>query len=74
MISQRELTQDNVKVFGFHDAAKILRKRKVPFTIAYWMIFGKAPRSLPNPPCNAKDMKQASCLRNAQAFVAVSLF
>lgn len=41
----RELVQDNIQTFGYYEAAKLLKK-KVCFTLAYWLIFGKAPRKL----------------------------
>jgi hypothetical protein len=46
MITKRELTQDNIRAFGIAEAAKILKKQRVPFAIAYWLIFGKAPRPM----------------------------
>lgn len=50
MITKRELTQDNIRAFGIAEAAKILKRQRVPFAIAYWLIFGQAPRKLNNPP------------------------
>jgi hypothetical protein len=50
MITKRELTQDNIRAFGIAEAAKILKRQRVPFSIAYWLIFGQAPRKLQNPP------------------------
>lgn len=50
VITQRELAQDNVQAFGMFHAAKILAKKKVPFAIAYWLLLGRAPRSLRKAP------------------------
>lgn len=58
MYSLREKTQDNISAFGVADTAKILRKQRIPFSLAYWLIFGKAPKSLQSPPCNDKDLRK----------------
>ena len=43
--STRGLIADDVMTFGHYDAAVIARKqRKLCFTLAYFLIFGKAPR------------------------------
>lgn len=49
-VTRQELVSDNVQAFGHNEAAKKLRKAGVPFAIAYWLIFGSAPRKLSNPP------------------------
>jgi len=38
--------QSNVEVFGHYEAAKMLKKRKIPFALAYALIFNRAPRVL----------------------------
>lgn len=43
-VTKQELVRDNVAAFGYMEAAKKLRKARIPFAIAYWLIFGKAPR------------------------------
>jgi len=45
-VTKQELVADNVAAFGHMEAAKKLRKAGVPFAIAYWLIFGKAPRKM----------------------------
>ena len=45
-VTKQELVADNVEAFGHLEAAKKLRKAGVPFSIAYWLIFGKAPKVL----------------------------
>jgi hypothetical protein len=47
-VTKQELVADNVQAFGHREAAKKLRKAGVPFSIAYWLIFGVAPRKLPS--------------------------
>jgi hypothetical protein len=43
--STRALIADDVMTFGHYDAAVIARKqRKLCFTLAYFLIFGMAPR------------------------------
>ena len=49
-VTKQELVRDNVEAFGHYEAARKLRKAGVPFSIAYWLIFGQAPRKLQNPP------------------------
>jgi len=49
-VTKQELVADNVEAFGHLEAAKKLRKAGVPFSIAYWLIFGKAPKVLAMPP------------------------
>lgn len=44
------IARDNLAIHGAAFAAKQLRKQKVPFAIAYWLIFGLPPRQLNNPP------------------------
>jgi hypothetical protein len=44
VITTREQVQDNIKVHGVAWTAVWMRKRKIPFTIAYWLAFGTAPR------------------------------
>ena len=36
--------QSNVEVFGYYEAAKILKKKKLSFEEAYKLIFGRSPR------------------------------
>lgn len=44
--SVRALIADDVMTFGYHDAAMIARRqRKLCFTLAYFLIFGHAPRT-----------------------------
>jgi hypothetical protein len=38
--------QSNVEAFGYYEAAKMLKKRKVSFEQAYVLIFGRAPRMI----------------------------
>jgi hypothetical protein len=38
--------ESNIEVHGHFVAARILRKRGVPFALAYSLIFDKAPRIL----------------------------
>jgi hypothetical protein len=35
--------QSNVEAFGHYEAAKMLKKRKVSFELAYFLIFGIFP-------------------------------
>lgn len=56
MYSLREKTASNVETFGIAEAAKILKKQRIPFSIAYWLIFGTAPKSRMAPPCADKDL------------------
>ena len=43
--STRALIADDIMTFGYHDAAVIARKqRKLCFTLAYFLIFGRGPR------------------------------
>ena len=44
VITTREQVRDNMEVHGAEWTAAWMRKRKVPFTIAYWLAFGTAPR------------------------------
>lgn len=44
-VTKQELVAENVQMFGHTFAARTLRKSGVPFSIAYWLIFGKAPRT-----------------------------
>ena len=44
-VTKQELVTDNIQAFGHMEAAKKLRKAGVPFSIAYWLIFGKAPNA-----------------------------
>ncbi|MGE4259170.1 MAG: hypothetical protein AB7F19_07500 [Candidatus Babeliales bacterium] len=47
----RSLIADDVMTFGHAAAAKLCKKnRKLCFTLAYWLIFGQAPRKLNAPP------------------------
>lgn len=68
MYSLREKTQDNIAAFGIKGAAQILKKQRIPFSLAYWLIFGSAPTQKKAPPCNAKDIEKGrnSALRIAQ--------
>ena len=45
-VTKQELVRDNVEAFGHYEAAKKLKKARIPFAIAYWLIFGKAPRPM----------------------------
>lgn len=47
----RGLVADTQMVHGPRYAAECFRK-KVPFALMYFFIFGKAPRTLTSPPCN----------------------
>lgn len=44
VITTRAQVKSNIEVHGIAWTANWLRKRKVPFSIAYWMAFGTAPR------------------------------
>lgn len=35
--------QSNVEAFGHYEAAKMLKKKKIPFALAYSLIFGRPP-------------------------------
>lgn len=50
-ISTRALIADTQMVHGARYAAECFRK-KVPFALMYFFIFGKAPRALTAPPYN----------------------
>ena len=39
------LVADNIMTFGYYEAAKIAKKKKVCFTLFYFLAFGRAPRS-----------------------------
>ena len=44
--STRAMVADDIMTFGYHDAAVIARRqRKLCFTLAYFLIFGRAPRA-----------------------------
>jgi hypothetical protein len=36
--------QSNIEAFGHYEAARMLKKRKVAFEQAYFLIFGRVPR------------------------------
>lgn len=36
--------KSNLETFGHFDTAKILKKKKIPFELAYFLIFGRYPR------------------------------
>lgn len=40
----REQAQSNIEVHGLDWTIKLLKKKKFCFTLAYFIIFGKAPR------------------------------
>lgn len=42
-VTLRELVQSDIQAFGHYEAAKLRRKR-IPFSIYYWLVFGRAPR------------------------------
>lgn len=45
--SLRGMIADDVMAFGYYDAAVIARRqRKLCFTLAYFLIFGRAPRKV----------------------------
>lgn len=50
----KDLIADDIAAFGHYQAA-ILRNKKIPFTIFYFLAFGKLPRKL--------QSKQVSSLR-----------
>ena len=68
MFTLREKTASNIEVFGVFEAAKILKRQRVPFAIAYWCIFLKAPKTRKAPPCNAVQLSKGknNALRVAQ--------
>lgn len=41
---QQWMVQSNVEAFGHFEAAKLLKKKKIPFALAYALIFNRAPR------------------------------
>lgn len=43
-VTQRGLIADNTMVHGHHFAAEQLRKQGMCFSLAYFLIFGRAPR------------------------------
>lgn len=46
-VSLRGLIADDIMTFGYYDAAVIARRqRKLCFTLAYFLIFGRAPRKV----------------------------
>lgn len=49
MVSNTELVRDTIQVHGHFEAARLHRK-KVPFSLFYWMAFGRTPRQLASPP------------------------
>jgi len=60
-VTKQELVADNVAAFGHREAAKKLRKAGVPFSIAYWLIFGVAPVQ----PCMPEPVRQLILRYNA---------
>ena len=68
MFTLREKTASNIEAFGFYEAAKILKRQRVPFSIAYWCIFLRAPNAKKAPPCNAVQLEtgKSNALRIAQ--------
>lgn len=71
MITTRELVQDNIAVHGLQWSAARMRKQGVPFAIAYWLAFGRAPKARLNPP-HAYDAPR-NCLTLAQWTVSAEL-
>lgn len=49
MISKTELVRDTIQVHGHFAAARLMRKT-VPFSLFYWMAFGRQPKQLTQPP------------------------
>lgn len=49
MITMQELVRDTVQVHGHRWTAEHF-KRRIPFTIFYWLVFGCLPRVLVVPP------------------------
>lgn len=41
---QQWMVQSNVEAFGYFEAAKLLKKKKIPFALAYALIFNRPPR------------------------------
>lgn len=68
MFTLREKTASNISAFGIKGAAQILKRQRVPFSIAYWCIFLKAPKSLKAPPVDALTLSKGknNTLRIAQ--------
>lgn len=51
-ITKRELVRDTIAVHGHHWTARRYVKR-MPFTLFYWLAFGRAPRKLQAAPRDA---------------------
>lgn len=65
-IATTELVRDTVQVHGHFEAARLFRKR-VPFSLFYWMCFGREPKPLASPPIStittAAERRIAKVLR-----------
>jgi hypothetical protein len=44
--SPRGLMADNIMNLGYYDAARIAKRQGFCFTLAYFMMFGRMPRTL----------------------------
>jgi hypothetical protein len=44
--SARGLMADNIMTHGWYDAARIAKKQGYCFTLCYFMMFGRMPRTL----------------------------
>jgi hypothetical protein len=45
-IMEQWMIKSNVEAFGHYEAAKILKKKKIPFALAYALIFNRPPKVL----------------------------
>lgn len=46
LTERKNLCADDVMTFGYYDAAVIQAKRKLCFSLCYFMMFGRMPRKL----------------------------